>query len=130
MAESPIIEVQNITKRFKGLTAVKDVSFSIREGGITGMIGPNGAGKSTTFNMICGYYPPTEGRIFYKGEDIMERIQKRKNAVAFADAINSIEGVPPSPIARRLSDQWKQEKISSTEMVRALVEHYSALGRK
>ena len=47
MAESPIIEVQNITKRFKGLTAVKDVSFSIREGGITGMIGPNGAGKST-----------------------------------------------------------------------------------
>lgn len=55
---------------------------------------------------------------------------KRKNAVAFADAINSIEGVPPSPIARRLSDQWQQEKISSTEMVRALVEHYSALGRK
>ena len=58
----------------------------------------------------------------------MERIQKRKNAVAFADAINSIEGVPPSPIARRLSDQWQQEKISSK--VRALVEHYSALGRK
>ena len=73
MAESPIIEVQNITKRFKGLTAVKDVSFSIREGGITGMIGPNGAGKSTTFNMICGYYPPTEGRIFYKGEDITDK---------------------------------------------------------
>ena len=73
MAESPIIEVQNITKRFKGLTAVKDVSFSIREGGITGMIGPNGAGKSTTFNMICGYYPPTEGRIFYKGADITDK---------------------------------------------------------
>ena len=44
----------------------------------------------------------------------MERIQKRKNAVAFADAINSIEGVPPSLIAIRLSDQWQQEKISST----------------
>lgn len=73
MAESPIIEVQNITKRFKGLTAVKDVSFAIKEGGITGMIGPNGAGKSTTFNMICGYYPPTEGRIFYKGQDITEK---------------------------------------------------------
>lgn len=73
MAGTPMIEVQNITKRFKGLTAVKDVSFSIREGGITGMIGPNGAGKSTTFNMICGYYPPTEGRIFYKGEDITDK---------------------------------------------------------
>ena len=73
MAEAPIIEVQNITKRFKGLTAVKNVSFAIKEGGITGMIGPNGAGKSTTFNMICGYYPPTEGRIFYKGEDITDK---------------------------------------------------------
>ena len=73
MDKAPIIEVQHITKRFKGLTAVKDVSFSIREGAITGMIGPNGAGKSTTFNMICGYYPPTEGKIFYKGEDITDK---------------------------------------------------------
>ena len=73
MAQTPIIEVQHITKRFKGLTAVKDVSFTIRESGITGMIGPNGAGKSTTFNMICGYYPPTEGKIFYKGQDITNK---------------------------------------------------------
>ena len=70
---TPIIEVQHITKRFKGLTAVKDVSFSIKEGAITGMIGPNGAGKSTTFNMICGYYPPTEGKIFFRGQDITNK---------------------------------------------------------
>ncbi len=73
MSLTPIIEVQHITKRFKGLTAVKDVSFTIREGGITGMIGPNGAGKSTTFNMICGYYPPTEGKIFFRGQDITNK---------------------------------------------------------
>ncbi len=73
MAGTPIIEVRNITKRFKGLTAVKDVSFSIEKGKITGMIGPNGAGKSTTFNMICGFYPPTEGQIFYKGEDVTNK---------------------------------------------------------
>ena len=73
MEKTPIIEVQHITKRFKGLTAVKDVSFSVREGAITGMIGPNGAGKSTTFNMICGYYPPTEGKIFFRGEDITNK---------------------------------------------------------
>ena len=65
-----IIEVQNITKCFKGLKAVSDVSFTVEEGKITGMIGPNGAGKSTTFNMICGYYPPTTGTILYKGKDI------------------------------------------------------------
>ena len=73
MDNTPIIEVRHITKRFKGLTAVKDVSFTIREGGITGMIGPNGAGKSTTFNMICGYYPPTEGRILFRGSDITNK---------------------------------------------------------
>ena len=73
MSNTPIIEVQHITKRFKGLTAVKDVSFSIREGAITGMIGPNGARKSTTFNMICGYYPPTEGKIFFRGQDITDK---------------------------------------------------------
>ncbi|MBR1561325.1 MAG: ABC transporter ATP-binding protein [Clostridia bacterium] len=73
MSSTPIIEVRHITKRFKGLTAVKDVSFSIKEGAITGMIGPNGAGKSTTFNMICGYYPPTEGRIFFRGQDITDK---------------------------------------------------------
>ncbi len=73
MEEKPIIEVVGVTKRFKGLTAVNNVSFSVRKGGITGMIGPNGAGKSTTFNMICGYYPPTEGKIFYNGEDITDK---------------------------------------------------------
>ncbi len=71
--DNPIIEVKNITKNFKGLKAVSDVSFQIEEGKITGMIGPNGAGKSTTFNMICGYYPASEGHIFYKGQEITHK---------------------------------------------------------
>lgn len=75
-----IIEVENISKSFKGLKAVSNVSFYAEEGQITGMIGPNGAGKSTTFNMICGYYPPTSGVIKYKGTDITG-----KRAYEFAD---------------------------------------------
>ena len=74
------IEVENISKSFKGLKAVSNVSFFVEEGKITGMIGPNGAGKSTTFNMICGYYPPTSGIVKYKGEDITG-----KRAYEFAD---------------------------------------------
>lgn len=77
---STIIEVQGITKSFKGLKAVSDVSFTVEEGAITGMIGPNGAGKSTTFNMICGYYPPTSGTILYRGENITG-----KRAYEYAD---------------------------------------------
>ena len=68
-----MIEVRNLTKTFKGLTAVSNVSLTAEQGCITGMIGPNGAGKSTTFNMICGFYPPTSGQILYRGKDITGR---------------------------------------------------------
>ena len=70
---NPIIEVQHLSKQFKGLQAVSDVSFTIEKGKISGMIGPNGAGKTTTFNMICGFYPPTSGRVFYNGNDITKK---------------------------------------------------------
>ena len=67
---TPLLEVRNITKRFGGLTAISRLSFDIYQGEIAGLIGPNGAGKTTLFNVITGFYPPTEGKVFYKGEDI------------------------------------------------------------
>jgi branched-chain amino acid transport system ATP-binding protein len=62
--------VQNLTKKFGGLVANSDISFSIRERGIHAVIGPNGAGKTTLFNMISGFMPPSSGRIIFGGEDI------------------------------------------------------------
>ncbi|WP_336361470.1 ABC transporter ATP-binding protein [Haladaptatus sp. ZSTT2] len=62
--------VNNLTKRFGGLTAVDDLSFTIGEEEIVGFIGPNGAGKSTTFNCITGTFPPTTGTVWYHGENI------------------------------------------------------------
>jgi branched-chain amino acid transport system ATP-binding protein len=56
--------------RFGGLHAVRDCSFEIEAGTITGLIGPNGAGKTTTFNMIVGELKPTSGRIIFEGEDV------------------------------------------------------------
>jgi branched-chain amino acid transport system ATP-binding protein len=67
---APLLEVRNITKRFGGLIAINKLSFDIHQGEIVGLIGPNGAGKTTLFNVITGFYPPTEGKAFYKGEDI------------------------------------------------------------
>jgi branched-chain amino acid transport system ATP-binding protein len=66
----PILEVENVTQRFGGLTAVDQLSFSVEEGEIRGLIGPNGAGKTTTFNVISGFYAPTSGRVIYDGSDI------------------------------------------------------------
>jgi len=65
-----ILRVENLTMRFGGLVAVKDLSLSVEEGEILGMIGPNGAGKTTAFNMISGYYKPTEGQVFFQGQNI------------------------------------------------------------
>jgi branched-chain amino acid transport system ATP-binding protein len=70
MSAAPLLEVIGIAKRFSGLQAVDDVSFTVPLGGIVGLIGPNGAGKTTTFNMIAGVYRPDRGRIRLDGRDI------------------------------------------------------------
>jgi branched-chain amino acid transport system ATP-binding protein len=65
-----LLEVQKLTKAFGGLVAVDNVDFQVNDHEILGIIGPNGAGKSTVINQICGFYPPTSGKIIFKGEDI------------------------------------------------------------
>ena len=65
-----MLTLEHLTKRFGGLTAVKDVSFAVAQGDLLGIIGPNGAGKTTLFNLIAGYYRPEEGRILFEGRDV------------------------------------------------------------
>ncbi|KRE00181.1 ABC transporter ATP-binding protein [Bosea sp. Root381] len=60
---APLLQVEHVTMRFGGLTAVNDLSFEAHKGQITALIGPNGAGKTTVFNCITGFYKPTEGMI-------------------------------------------------------------------
>jgi len=67
---TPLIEVQNVTKKFGGLTANSEVSFDVQEGEILSVIGPNGAGKSTLFKMISSFLTTTSGEVRYKGERI------------------------------------------------------------
>jgi branched-chain amino acid transport system ATP-binding protein len=65
-----VLSVEKLSKSFGGLQAVRDCSFTIEEGSITGLIGPNGAGKTTLFNMIAGEMEPTAGKIIFQGENI------------------------------------------------------------
>jgi len=67
---SEILSAEGLSKHFGGLIAVNKVKFSIKRGEVTGIIGPNGSGKTTLFNLLSGFFPPTEGRIFFFGEDI------------------------------------------------------------
>ena len=65
-----MLTLERVTKRFGGLTAVRDVSVQVRQGDLLGIIGPNGAGKTTLFNVIAGYYGPDEGRVVFQGRDL------------------------------------------------------------
>ena len=68
-----LLETIHVTKRFGGLTAVNDLTFSIEKGAIDSIIGPNGAGKTTFFNCITGFYTADEGSILFDGEEINGR---------------------------------------------------------
>src|SRR3954469_10180316 len=65
-----ILEISQLTKKFGGLVAVNEVSFSVREGEILAVIGPNGAGKSTLFKLIASFLKPTAGQVLFNGERI------------------------------------------------------------
>jgi branched-chain amino acid transport system ATP-binding protein len=66
----PLLSLQNVTKRFGGLTAVDAVKLSVNQGDLAGLIGPNGAGKTTVFNLLTGVYEPSDGEILFDGASI------------------------------------------------------------
>jgi len=70
MTGAPILRVEALSKRFRGLLAISDVSFAVEPGSITSVIGPNGAGKSTLFNLVTGYLAPTAGQVSFKERPI------------------------------------------------------------
>jgi len=67
---SSIIEVQGVSKAYGGVIANREVSISVKQGGITGLIGPNGSGKTTLFNSVVGYHPIDAGSIKFEGKEI------------------------------------------------------------
>lgn len=83
-----IIRVENLVRRFGGITAVDDISFSVEEGAIFGFLGPNGAGKTTTINILCTLLAPTSGKAFLNGHDCdLESSEVRKSiGIVFQDS--------------------------------------------
>src|SRR5215216_832390 len=71
MPPLPLLEVDNVTKRFGGIVALDGVSFAAEPGEIVGLIGPNGAGKTTAFNVITRLYTPDEGDVRLDGESLL-----------------------------------------------------------
>ena len=101
----PILQVEHLTMRFGGLTAIDNLSFDARRGEITAIIGPNGAGKTTVFNCITGFYKPTSGRMVLDAgaHQRPEEIDKltRSSARSSGDGIYLLERMPDFQIAAK-----------------------------
>ena len=67
-AQVPVLEINGLTQRFGGLMAISDFNVSLDQRELVGLIGPNGAGKTTIFNLVSGFYQPSEGKIFIDGK--------------------------------------------------------------
>lgn len=67
-----MLEVQNLSKRYRGIPAIDDINFHVSPGEVVGYLGPNGSGKSTTVKIITGILEPNEGRVFFEGRDIRD----------------------------------------------------------
>ena len=78
-----MIEIQNLTKHYGDIKAVKDVSFTVNKGEILGFLGPNGAGKTTTMNILTGYIPSTSGTVKVDGYDIMDQPREVKRRIGY-----------------------------------------------
>lgn len=78
-----MLELRLLTKRYRSIPAVQDVSFTLRPGEIPGYVGPNGSGKSTTVKMLTGLLEPTSGHIFYRGADIRQDMVGYKRRMGY-----------------------------------------------
>jgi len=85
-----ILEVEHVTKRFGGLTALSDVGFSIQKGEIYGLIGPNGAGKTTLFNVLTGLYRQDEGSFRFEGKELKDATPDRIAKLGIARTFQNI----------------------------------------
>lgn len=86
-----LLEVDNVTLKFGGVTAVDHVSFAVEEGEVFALVGPNGAGKSTMFNLVSRFYEPIEGDIRFRGESLLKRKAHEIARVGIARTFQNIE---------------------------------------
>jgi len=89
-----LLELQHVVKRFGGVTASSDISFSVEEGQIYGIIGPNGAGKTTLFNLITGVYQVSEGDILFQGTSIEGKKPHEITSLGIARTFQNIRLFP------------------------------------
>ncbi len=135
-----MMEVRNITLRFGGVVAIKDISFDIREGEIRAIIGPNGAGKSSMLNVINGFYHPQEGEIFFRGQKrgpmkpyqiAQQGIARTFQNIALFKGMSTLDNIMTGRFTHMKAPIWaqalwkgraEQEEIENREVVEKIID--------
>ncbi len=90
----PILRLERVTRRFGGMTAIDDLSFTVRPGSRTALIGPNGAGKTTVFNLVTGAVPVDAGHVFVDGRDITHVPSRKRVRYGLARSFQNVRLMP------------------------------------
>jgi branched-chain amino acid transport system ATP-binding protein len=101
-ARDAILAIDEVSKRFGSLVAVRDVSLRIARGELRAIIGPNGAGKTTFFNLISGFFPPTTGRIVFDGRDVTATAAHRRVRLGMGRTFQITEIFPELSVRENL----------------------------
>ena len=99
---APLLEIQGLGKRFGGLQAVKDLTFTLDEGEIVALIGPNGAGKTTAFALISGFLTPDTGAVRFAGRDLVGLAPHQVNALGVARTFQIMRPFPRLSVVRNV----------------------------
>ena len=118
-----MLELEKVTKRYRGIPAVWNVSFALKEGEVLGYVGPNGSGKSTTVKMIIGMIQPTKGKIFFAGRNIHDDLASYRAQLGYvpeeAQVYTHLSGLEYLQLIGRL--RGMQESVIETK-ARALLQ--------
>jgi ABC-2 type transport system ATP-binding protein len=124
-----MLEVRNVSKRYRTIPAVQNVSFTLTEGEVLGYLGPNGSGKSTTVKMITGMIEPTDGKIFFRGRNIHEDLASFRTHLGYvpeeAHVYTHLSGLEYLQLVGRL--RGMTEKLIDTK-ARYLLQLFSLEG--
>ena len=97
-----LLNIQNLSKRFGGLQAVKDLSFTVGEGEMVALIGPNGAGKTTAFALISGFLVPDAGEVTLRGRSLRGLAPHQVNALGLARTFQIMRPFPRLSVLRNV----------------------------
>lgn len=128
-----MLELRKISKRFRGIPAVDDVTFTARAGEVTGYLGPNGSGKSTTMKMITGLLEPSSGQVLFQGERIERDLIAYKQRMGYVPEephlyahlsgleylimVGQLRGLPDKPTADRINELLRLLSLHSDRNV-------------